>query len=68
MAAAGALYMSGQGCALPTRILIDASVYEQVLEDVLEATSQLALGVSPSSRPPQSGRSSRHRIGDRVLP
>ena len=39
-----ALYMSGQGCALPTRLLIHASVYEQVLEDVLEVTSQLVLG------------------------
>jgi aldehyde dehydrogenase (NAD+) len=35
-AATGALFMSGQGCALPTRLLVQSSVHDRVLELVLE--------------------------------
>jgi acyl-CoA reductase-like NAD-dependent aldehyde dehydrogenase len=43
-AATGALYMSGQGCALPTRLLIHSSVYDRVLDLVLESASRMAAG------------------------
>jgi aldehyde dehydrogenase (NAD+) len=43
-AASGALYMSGQGCALPTRLLIQSAVYDRVLDLVLEAASAMVLG------------------------
>jgi acyl-CoA reductase-like NAD-dependent aldehyde dehydrogenase len=43
-AAVGALYMSGQGCALPTRLLIHQSIYDDVLERVLAAARLLAIG------------------------
>ncbi len=42
-AATGALYMSGQGCALPTRLLIHSSVHDQVLDLVLEAAASMTV-------------------------
>jgi aldehyde dehydrogenase (NAD+) len=42
-AATGALYMSGQGCALPTRLLIHASVYDHVLDLVLETAASMTV-------------------------
>lgn len=42
-AATGALYMSGQGCALPTRLLIHTSVYDRVLDLVLEAAASMSM-------------------------
>jgi aldehyde dehydrogenase (NAD+) len=43
-AASGAFYMSGQGCALPTRLIIHASVHDQVVELVAESAKQMAIG------------------------
>ena len=43
-AASGALYMSGQGCALPTRLLVHRDVHDEVLEKVLVAARQMSVG------------------------
>jgi aldehyde dehydrogenase (NAD+) len=43
-AAVGALYMSGQGCALPTRLLVHADIYEDVVDRVRDAAAVLAVG------------------------
>ncbi|HEY2562357.1 MAG TPA: aldehyde dehydrogenase family protein, partial [Acidimicrobiales bacterium] len=43
-AAVGALYMSGQGCALPTRLLVHADIYEEVVDRVREVAAVLAVG------------------------
>jgi aldehyde dehydrogenase (NAD+) len=43
-AATGALYMSGQGCALPTRLLVHADVYEDVLDRVRKAATVMMIG------------------------
>jgi aldehyde dehydrogenase (NAD+) len=43
-AAVGALYMSGQGCVLPTRLLVHASIHDQVLERVVVLAKTMAIG------------------------
>jgi aldehyde dehydrogenase (NAD+) len=42
-AATGALFMSGQGCALPTRLLVQSSVYDEVLDLVLQAAAAMTV-------------------------
>jgi aldehyde dehydrogenase (NAD+) len=44
MAATGALYMSGQGCALPTRLLVHSSIHDEVLERVVALAERMAIG------------------------
>ena len=43
-AAAGALYMAGQGCALPTRLLVHSSLHDEVLDRVVRAANAMAVG------------------------
>jgi acyl-CoA reductase-like NAD-dependent aldehyde dehydrogenase len=43
-AAAGAFFMSGQGCVLPTRLLVHADVYEQVLDRVRKIAAAMLVG------------------------
>src|SRR3954453_15493330 len=43
-AAAGFTIHAGQGCALPTRILADRSVYDEVVDDMQAALSRVTVG------------------------
>lgn len=43
-AATFGLYHAGQGCALPTRILVQAGVYDAVVSGLLETASSFSLG------------------------
>src|SRR5438477_693079 len=43
-AAAGFIIHAGQGCALPTRILADRSVYDEVVEGVSNALGRISVG------------------------
>jgi aldehyde dehydrogenase (NAD+) len=43
-AASNGLFMSGQGCALPTRVLAERRVYEQVVERLIHTAATLAIG------------------------
>jgi aldehyde dehydrogenase (NAD+) len=43
LAAIGALYMSGQGCALPTRLLVHSSIHDEVLERVVTLAEAMAI-------------------------
>jgi aldehyde dehydrogenase (NAD+) len=42
-AATGALYMSGQGCALPTRLLLHSSIHDHVLDLVLQSAATMTM-------------------------
>jgi aldehyde dehydrogenase (NAD+) len=42
--AAGAFFMSGQGCVLPTRLLVHTDIYEEVLDRVRNAAAKIAVG------------------------
>lgn len=41
------MVLAGQGCALPTRLLVQASVYEEVLERLQAAALHLKVGPAP---------------------
>jgi len=58
--------MSGQGCVLPTRLLIEDSVYEAVEERVVEAVSSLVVG-NPFQEGVQAGPVITEEACERIL-
>jgi acyl-CoA reductase-like NAD-dependent aldehyde dehydrogenase len=40
----GVAALSGQACALPTRLLVESSVYDEVLEQVVDLTESIMVG------------------------
>jgi aldehyde dehydrogenase (NAD+) len=62
----GATHMSGQGCTLPTRLLVEQSVYEEVLEDLGAHIDQVVIG-DPLDRTVRMGPIVTKRQCDRIL-
>jgi len=57
--------LSGQGCVLPTRLLVEAAVYEQLVQGLLAAAPQIKLGhaLDPDTRMgPVINRAAQERI------
>jgi aldehyde dehydrogenase (NAD+) len=58
-------FMSGQGCAFPTRMLVQDSIYEEVLERVLARASQIKIGdpfLPETTSGPVVNEAALHRI------
>ena len=64
-AAAGFTIHAGQGCALPTRILADRSVYDEVVEGVEAALRKVTVG-DPTDRKTMMGPLIREAQRERV--
>ena len=64
-AAAGFTIHAGQGCALPTRILADRSVYEDVVEGMQAALGRVTVG-DPTDRKTMMGPLIREAQRERV--
>ncbi len=64
-AAAGFTIHAGQGCALPTRILADRSVYDEVVENMSAALSRVTVG-DPTDKKTMMGPLIREAQRERV--
>src|SRR5947199_7396575 len=64
-AAAGFTIHAGQGCALPTRILADRSVYDEVVEGMQAALGKVTVG-DPTDRKTMMGPLIREAQRERV--
>jgi aldehyde dehydrogenase (NAD+) len=64
-AAAGFTIHAGQGCALPTRILADRSVYDEVVEGVSTALGRISVG-DPTDKKTMMGPLIREAQRERV--
>jgi len=64
-AAAGFTIHAGQGCALPTRILADRSVYDEVVEGVSSALGRISVG-DPTDKKTMMGPLIREAQRERV--
>jgi len=64
-AAAGFTIHAGQGCALPTRILADRSVYDEVVEGMSAALSRVTVG-DPTDKKTMMGPLIREAQRERV--
>jgi aldehyde dehydrogenase (NAD+) len=62
----GVAQNSGQGCFLPTRLLVDRSIYDQTLEGVLAAVAKFRLG-SPFDPATTMGPVIDERSCERIL-